>query len=130
MGNAFQKTHKILVLGLRDSGKTTFIWRLQLGEVVTTFTNKALPIETITNDKIQFICFDIAGNNHSDEIFSIYYEYDYIINNVSALIWFIDSIDRKTIDERYYSQSNSFFSHRIRNIKIIEKLHFIIFIVR
>ncbi len=50
------KERRILILGLDGAGKTTILYRLQVGEVVTT-----IPSKFITKDMIK----DIIRNEHN-----------------------------------------------------------------
>ena len=48
------KEVRILILGLDGAGKTTILYRLQIGEVVTTIPTIGFNVETVTYKNIKF----------------------------------------------------------------------------
>jgi ADP-ribosylation factor-like protein 1 len=70
MGNLFSslfsrlwgsKEVRILILGLDGAGKTTILYRLQLGEVVTTIPTIGFNVETVQYKNIKFQVWDLGG---------------------------------------------------------------------
>jgi hypothetical protein len=72
MGNSFNfsdlfaslfgpKQKRILILGLDNSGKTTLLYKLQLGETVSTLPTIGFNVERICYRNIEFTCWDIGG---------------------------------------------------------------------
>lgn len=49
-----QKERRILILGLDGAGKTTILYRLQVGEVVTTIPTIGFNVETLTYKNLKF----------------------------------------------------------------------------
>ena len=66
-GNIFSKlwgTNKeirILILGLDGAGKTTILYRLQMGEVVTTKPTIGFNVETLKYKNITLNIWDLGG---------------------------------------------------------------------
>lgn len=67
MGNIFTslfarlwgtKEVRILILGLDGAGKTTILYRLQIGEVVTTIPTIGFNVETVAYKNIKFQVLD------------------------------------------------------------------------
>jgi ADP-ribosylation factor-like protein 1 len=55
------KDVRILILGLDGAGKTTILYRLQIGEVVTTIPTIGFNVETVTYKNIKFQVWDLGG---------------------------------------------------------------------
>ena len=74
MGNTFSsdwlftrfncpKGARILMLGLDSAGKTTILYKLKLGEVVSTTPTIGFNVETAEFKKVQFKVWDIGGQD-------------------------------------------------------------------
>ena len=71
MGSTFTKifdkvfgkelTMKTLMLGLDAAGKTTILYKMQLGEVVSSVPTIGFNMETVKYKKIKFQVWDIGG---------------------------------------------------------------------
>ncbi|RIB03015.1 ADP-ribosylation factor family-domain-containing protein [Gigaspora rosea] len=83
-----EKEVRILILGLDGAGKTTILYRLQIGEVVTTIPTIGFNVETVTYKNIKFQVWDLGGENHYSPYWRCYYA------NTDAVIYVVDSIDR------------------------------------
>ncbi|CAG8576543.1 5891_t:CDS:2 [Dentiscutata erythropus] len=55
-----EKEVRILILGLDGAGKTTILYRLQIGEVVTTIPTIGFNVETVTYKNIKFQVWDLG----------------------------------------------------------------------
>jgi ADP-ribosylation factor-like protein 1 len=51
---------RILILGLDNAGKTTILYRLHQGEVVTTIPTIGFNVETVTYKNIRFQVWDLG----------------------------------------------------------------------
>ena len=56
-----EKEARILVLGLDNAGKTTILYRLQVGEVVSTIPTIGFNVETVQYKNIKFQVWDLGG---------------------------------------------------------------------
>jgi len=54
------KEKRIVVLGLVAAGKTTVLYRLNLGETVTTIPTIGFNVEKVKYKNINFTCWDIG----------------------------------------------------------------------
>eukprot|EP00300_Choanocystis_sp_HF-7_P007239 c15173_g1_i1.p2 GENE.c15173_g1_i1~~c15173_g1_i1.p2 ORF type:complete len:118 (+),score=25.18 c15173_g1_i1:1-354(+) len=69
MGNIFMRlTHRsrdyrILMVGLDAAGKTTVLFKLKLGEVITTIPTIGFNIETVQHKNISFTVWDVGGQD-------------------------------------------------------------------
>lgn len=83
---------RVLTIGLDAAGKTTILYRLKLGEVVTTIPTIGFNVETIDHKSIQITVWDVGGR---DKIRPLYRHY---FPNTQALIYVVDSNDRERMD--------------------------------
>lgn len=78
---------RILVLGLDNAGKTTILYRLQVGEVVSTIPTIGFNVETVSYKNIKFQVWDLGGQTSIRPYWRCYYP------NTQAIIYVIDSTD-------------------------------------
>ncbi|TPX31880.1 hypothetical protein SmJEL517_g04925 [Synchytrium microbalum] len=83
------KEVRILILGLDGAGKTTILYRLQIGEVVTTIPTIGFNVETVTYKNIKFQVWDLGGQTSIRPYWRCYYA------NTDAVIYVVDSVDRE-----------------------------------
>lgn len=57
MSYRFRKESKILMLGLDAAGKTTTLYNLKVGEVVTTIPTIGFNVEAIQYKNVDFTCW-------------------------------------------------------------------------
>jgi len=84
-----QKELRILILGLDGAGKTTILYRLQVGEVVTTIPTIGFNVETVTYKNLKFQVWDLGGQTSIRPYWRCYY------SNTDAVIYVVDSVDRE-----------------------------------
>lgn len=88
-GRLFSKKEvRILMVGLDAAGKTTILYKLMLGEVVTTVPTIGFNVETVEYKNINFTVWDVGGQDSIRPLWRHYYQ------NTDALIFVIDSADR------------------------------------
>jgi len=87
-------SHKrIIMLGLDAAGKTTILYKLNLGETVYTVPTVGFNVETIKYKNISFDCWDIGGQNKIRVLWKHYY------HGTHAIIFVVDANDPSRIDE-------------------------------
>ncbi|KAJ1656862.1 Arf GTPase arl1 [Dispira simplex] len=86
-----EKEVRILILGLDGAGKTTILYRLQLGEVVSTIPTIGFNVETVTYKNVKFQVWDLGGQTSIRPYWRCYYA------NTDAIIYVVDSADRDRI---------------------------------
>ncbi|KNC79873.1 ADP-ribosylation factor-like protein 1, partial [Sphaeroforma arctica JP610] len=79
---------RVLILGLDGAGKTTILYRLQVGEVVTTIPTIGFNVETVTYKNLKFQVWDLGGQTSIRPYWRCYYA------NTDAIIYVVDSADR------------------------------------
>ena len=84
---------RILMVGLDAAGKTTILYKLKLGEVVTTIPTIGFNVETVEYKNISFTVWDVGGQDKIRPLWRHYYQ------NTEGLIFVVDSNDRDRIDD-------------------------------
>merc|ERR1712023_26090 len=87
------KDCRILMVGLDAAGKTTILYKLKLGEVVTTIATIGFNVETVEYKNISFNVWDIGGQDKIRKLWRYYYA------NTQGLIFVIGSNDRDRIED-------------------------------
>merc|ERR1712022_11883 len=88
-----KKEMRILMVGLDAAGKTTILYKLKLGEVVTTIPTIGFNVETVEYKNISFTVWDVGGQDKIRPLWRHYYQ------NTQGLIFVVDSNDRDRIDD-------------------------------
>ena len=84
---SFNKEKRILMLGLDAAGKTSVLYKLQLGETVCTIPTIGFNVETVQYKSVNFTVWDVGGQEKIRPLWQHYYQ------NTDALIWVVDSSD-------------------------------------
>ncbi|CAI4322855.1 AEH_G0007680.mRNA.1.CDS.1 [Saccharomyces cerevisiae] len=87
------KEMRILMVGLDGAGKTTVLYKLKLGEVITTIPTIGFNVETVQYKNISFTVWDVGGQDRIRSLWRHYYR------NTEGVIFVIDSNDRSRIGE-------------------------------
>merc|ERR1712066_624754 len=74
-------------------GKTTILYKLKLGEVVTTIPTIGFNVETVEYKNISFQVWDIGGQDKIRKLWRHYY------NGTHGAIFVVDSSDRDRIED-------------------------------
>ena len=80
-------------LGLDAAGKTTILYKLKLGEVVTTIPTIGFNVETVEYKNISFTVWDVGGQDKIRTLWRHYYQ------NTQGLIYVIDSNDEARFED-------------------------------
>jgi small GTP-binding protein len=83
-----KKEVRILMVGLEAAGKTTILYKLMLGEVVTAIPTIGFNVETVEYKNIKFTVWDVGGQDTIRPLWVHYYQ------NTDAIIFVVDSHDR------------------------------------
>ncbi|RNF06904.1 ADP-ribosylation factor [Trypanosoma rangeli] len=85
--------YKLLILGLSNAGKTSILYHLQLGHVITTQPTLGGNAETLnvshgsSNNAVQITCWDLGGQAQLRDSWSLYYDH------TDAVIFVVDAAD-------------------------------------
>jgi len=98
MGGFFSKLFgnkemRILMLGLDAAGKTTILYKLKLGQPVTTIPTVGFNVETLVYKKTRFNVWDVGGQDKIRPLWRHYY------TGTQGLIFVVDCADTDRIDE-------------------------------
>jgi ADP-ribosylation factor protein 1 len=88
-----KKECRILMVGLDAAGKTTILYKLKLGEIVTTIPTIGFNVETVEYKNIQFTVWDVGGQDKIRPLWRHYYQ------NTQGVIFVVDSNDRDRVQE-------------------------------
>jgi len=88
-----KKEMRILMVGLDAAGKTTILYKLKLGEVVTTIPTIGFNVETVEYKNISFTVWDVGGQDKIRPLWRHYFQ------NTQGLIFVIDSNDRERLSQ-------------------------------
>ncbi|TWW76429.1 ADP-ribosylation factor 4-like [Takifugu flavidus] len=93
-GSLFGKKQvRILMVGLDAAGKTTILYKLKLGEIVTTIPTIGFNVETVEYKNISFTVWDVGGQDKIRPLWRHYFQ------NTQGLIFVVDSNDRERVTE-------------------------------
>ncbi|TQD70963.1 hypothetical protein C1H46_043503 [Malus baccata] len=100
MGQAFRKLFdtffgnaemRVVMLGLDAAGKTTILYKLHIGEVLSTVPTIGFNVEKIQYKNVMFTVWDVGGQEKLRPLWRHYF------NNTDGLIYVVDSLDRERI---------------------------------
>ena len=104
---------RIIMLGLDNAGKTTTLYKLKLGEVVTTIPTIGFNVETVVYKHINFTVWDVGGQTKIRPLWHHYFE------NSDALIYVVDSQDRVRFAEAREELDAVLADDRLRNASLL-----------
>merc|ERR1739848_510905 len=81
------------MVGLDAAGKTTILYKLKLGEVVTTIPTIGFNVETVEYKNINFTVWDVGGQDKIRPLWRHYYQ------NTQGIIFVVDSADKDRIGD-------------------------------
>ncbi|XP_008313646.1 ADP-ribosylation factor 4 [Cynoglossus semilaevis] len=88
-----KKQMRILMVGLDAAGKTTILYKLKLGEIVTTIPTIGFNVETVEYRNICFTVWDVGGQDKIRPLWRHYFQ------NTQGLIFVVDSNDKERAAE-------------------------------
>lgn len=80
------------MVGLDSAGKTTILYKLKLGEVVTTIPTIGFNVETVHYKGCSFTVWDVGGQDKIRPLWRHYFQ------NTHGIIFVVDSADRDRLD--------------------------------
>ncbi|KAL6931523.1 probable ADP-ribosylation factor-like protein 1 [Hanseniaspora guilliermondii] len=86
------KDFRILILGLDGAGKTSILYRLQIGDIITTKPTIGFNVETINYKNIKLNVWDLGGQTSIRPYWRCYY------TNTQGIIFVIDSTDTERLN--------------------------------
>ena len=108
-----KKEMRILMVGLDAAGKTTILYKLKLGEVVTTIPTIGFNVETVQYKKIEFTVWDVGGQDKIRPLWRHYFQ------NTQGLIFVVDSNDRERVAEASEELQKMLREDELREAKLL-----------
>jgi len=107
------KEMRILMVGLDAAGKTTILYKLKLGEIVTTIPTIGFNVETVEYKNINFTVWDVGGQDKIRPLWRHYFQ------NTQGLIFVVDSNDRERILEAKEELEKMLNEDELRNAVLL-----------
>ncbi|CAK0783876.1 hypothetical protein CVIRNUC_007076 [Coccomyxa viridis] len=101
MGNAMRKMldkvfgnkeMRVVMLGLDAAGKTTILYKLHIGEILSTVPTIGFNVEKVQYKNVLFTVWDVGGQEKLRPLWRHYF------NNTDGLIYVVDSQDRERVN--------------------------------
>jgi len=108
-----RKEMRILMVGLDAAGKTTILYKLKLGEIVTTIPTIGFNVETVDYKNIQFTVWDVGGQDKIRPLWRHYFQ------NTQGIIFVVDSNDRDRIVEAREELQRMLNEDELRNALLL-----------
>ncbi|XP_030945103.1 ADP-ribosylation factor 2-like [Quercus lobata] len=104
---------RILMVGLDASGKTTILYKLKLGEIVTSIPTIGFNVETVEYKNISFTVWDVGGQDKIRPLWRHYFQ------NTQGLIFVVDSNDRERVAEARNELHRILVEFELRNAVLL-----------
>ncbi|KAA8531658.1 hypothetical protein F0562_006625 [Nyssa sinensis] len=108
-----KKEMRILMVGLDAAGKTTILYKLKLGEIVTTIPTIGFNVETVEYKNVSFTVWDVGGQDKIRPLWRHYFQ------NTQGLIFVVDSNDRERISEARDELHRMLNEDELRNASLL-----------
>merc|ERR1719476_601612 len=104
---------RILMVGLDAAGKTTILYKLRLGEVVTTIPTIGFNVETVDYKNISFTVWDVGGQDKIRKLWRHYYQ------GTQGVIFVVDSNDRDRAEDAREELSKMLSEDEMRDAVVL-----------
>ncbi|PIK34682.1 putative ADP-ribosylation factor 1-like [Apostichopus japonicus] len=108
-----KKEMRILMVGLDAAGKTTILYKLKLGEIVTTIPTIGFNVETVEYKNISFTVWDVGGQDKIRPLWRHYFQ------NTQGLIFVVDSNDRERVAEAREELTRMLQEDELRDARLL-----------
>ncbi|EGC30424.1 hypothetical protein DICPUDRAFT_73423 [Dictyostelium purpureum] len=109
-----KKDSRLLMIGLDGAGKTTILYKLKLGDIVSTIPTIGFNVETLEYKNISCTIFDVGGQERLRALWRHYYQ------GTQGLIFVLDSSDRERMNE---------VKHEIDTLRVQDELRDTVFLI-
>jgi small GTP-binding protein len=113
LANLSLKQRRIIMLGLDAAGKTTILYKLNMGDTVQTVPTIGFNVECVKYKNIEFSCWDVGGQKKIRQLWHHYFE------GTDAVIFVVDSNDPSRIEEAKEELSAIMNHDLIRNASLL-----------
>ncbi|CAF3489721.1 unnamed protein product [Rotaria sp. Silwood1] len=104
---------RVLIVGLDAAGKTTALYNMKLGEVVTTIPTIGFNVETIEYKNIAMTAWDVGGRGKIRPLWRHYYQ------NTRALVFVVDSNDRERVNDACEQLNSMLNEDELRKVPLL-----------
>jgi ADP-ribosylation factor protein 1 len=104
---------RIMIIGLDAAGKTTMLYNIKLGELVTTIPTIGFNVESFQYKNVKFTAWDIGGQ---EKIRGLWKHYLY---NNDAVIFVVDAADLERIGEAKQALHLIFEAEELADTKLL-----------
>jgi small GTP-binding protein len=105
--------HRVIMLGLDAAGKTTILYKLKLGEIVTTIPTIGFNVETVEYKNVHFTCWDVGGPDKIRPLWRHYYQ------DSHAIIFVVDSNDKERMDSAREELQKTLKEDELRDVVLL-----------
>ena len=113
-----KKNYRILMVGLDNSGKTSILYRLKIGDFINTKITLGFNLEEIKYKGLNLSLWDIGGNNifYENKVRQLWKHY---YQNTDGIIFVIDSNDTERFEQDKEALSLLIFNDEFINIPLL-----------
>ncbi|RHW70545.1 50S ribosome-binding GTPase [Trypanosoma brucei equiperdum] len=104
---------RILMVGLDAAGKTTILYKLKLGEIVTTIPTIGFNVETVEYKNLKFTMWDVGGQDVLRPLWRHYYQ------NTNGIIFVVDSNDKERVGKARQELEKMLSEDELRNAVLL-----------
>jgi len=108
-----KKEVRVLIQGLDAAGKTTILYKLKLGEVVTTIPTIGFNVETVEYKNLSFTAWDVGGRDKIRPLYRHYYQ------NTQAFIFVVDSNDHERLEYATEELQRAMSEDELRDVPVL-----------
>jgi len=77
----------LLAVGLDAAGKTTILYKMKLGEIVTTIPTIGFNVETVEYKNISFTVWDVGGQDRIRSLWRHYFQNTQVVSTVVCVLY-------------------------------------------
>mmetsp|Transcript_36480 Transcript_36480/g.71638 ORF Transcript_36480/g.71638 Transcript_36480/m.71638 type:complete len:180 (+) Transcript_36480:123-662(+) len=107
------KDTRILMVGLDAAGKTSILYKLKLGEVITTIPTIGFNVEQVEYKRLSMTVWDVGGQDRIRVLWRHYYA------NTNAIIFVVDSSDHERMDAARQELDKMFAEDELRDAALL-----------
>merc|ERR1711934_590212 len=108
-----KKDCRLMMVGLDAAGKTTILYKLKLGEVVSTIPTVGFNVEEVEYKNIRMTVWDIGGQDKIRKLWRYYY------NGVQGVIFVVDSSDRDRVEDAREELDKMMSADELRDASVL-----------
>ncbi|XP_055612270.1 ADP-ribosylation factor 1-like [Uranotaenia lowii] len=104
---------RIVMVGLDAAGKTTILYKLKTGEIITTIPTIGFNVETIQYNNVSFNVWDLTS---ADKLRPLWKHY---VQEARGVIFVVDSNDRERISEVDYELKRMLSEEEFKDMNLL-----------